>query len=1282
MLKFKRILGVLLIACLIIGVLPAVSQPTNAASAYELEVVGNPVIGGTYYLAANVDGQLLTFTPGGVTETEVYSLKTVVVSASAKMVTLEDPTLAQEGKSTGFQLAFANGEKTNRIYCYTAVKNDPTVHTGSHEGNPSYRGRHTFEVATVNGESVVRKVAHGTNSNNNYVLVVKKIALKAGGEAWRMQCVPETELQNEGVYPVALYAEHTEHTYNNWSFDTESGTQSRLCTVCGLAETLYGTDVKGSMVTEPVIGQSYYLAANANGKLIFFRHGTATDTVPYSLVATDNFEHNWVLPVTVEDPTTANEGTEVGFQLVYNRPDDGSLLRIYCYDVLKNPAEQTGVMDTGINSVNYRGRHTFEIAQANGMKVLRKLSNNNILVAKYNETKKEWRMLGVPATELGQPGVYPAMLMNIHTHTYGSAYEKDESSHWQICDCGAASAKEGHNFVDGQCTCGKSGSAVTLEEGIYYLKATRSGVTYYFRHALSGESVSHTLPYSLYTDTDRTAAKLVDVIQETSGSFSLAYPYNSNTARIYVYDVGANGSIDTGVNTANVEVNHHFRWDDENGWLYQMEGTVKYVLALKEMDNTNTGTKQIRMLAVPEYELSATVVPMNLEAHTQHSCDTWVVNTPATTSSTGLKTGICTVCGREIQEVIPVLAPAFSGKSISLQDDFSINFYVEKAAFADGVYGNPYVIFELDGEQTTVTAYTQKDDYYIFTFDGITPDKMGQKVQATLYADKQDGTQFSVTKDYSVAEYCYAALELEQATDAFRRLLVDTLNFGAVCQQYRNSDIAAEELVNAALTEEQKSWGSGETIREIESCRDFGKNNGSVKWYGVSALMGDRVQMRLYFLAEDATDLTIQAVSNSGEWTLNDIKAKDGMYYVDFAYLNPAQMNEKVSFTVYQGENAVSSMLDYSIESYAAVWVNKTDARPEQVELVKAIIRYGDAAKAYVDRVYDLQEDVRYLGRTYKSGGTQWFNWSASGFCVRFQGSGLKAKIASNAPNATNYAYLKVYVDGVEQPDILLNQTMQTVILAEGLNPDEIHTVEVRKRNSPRSSTAGLLSIELLDGKKLAPPEEKEKLIEFIGDSLTVGYSAADADKSETAWSTATEDGTKTYSKQVADALGAEYMVTAISGRGVVMNNGGADGYLLPDIYPELDIYNMPGTAYDFALQPDVIVINLGTNDATNAGLKITTFQTGVYNFLKTVRQKNPNAQIIWAYGLRSDKMTAQVAGAIEAAVAQLKTEGDSKVHYLALPLAADMHLNHPTAAAYEPSGELLIEKIEEITGW
>lgn len=901
-------------------------------------------------------------------------------------------------------------------------------------------------------------------------------------------------------------------------------------------------------------------------------------------------------------------------------------------------------------------------------------------------TQKEWRITAVPVAELENEGVYPVKLA-YHTHSYTVPVKlsDDTQNHRLDCACGAVGTQlEPHSYgQDGSCICGKR-EAVALQEGIYYLKATVNTATYYFRQTGSGEKVTYTTPYSLYTATQKSAATLVDVILEQSGGYSLAYPYNNSNARIYVYDANSDGNVDTGVNTKNVEANHHFQWDAEAQVLYQLEGQTKYVLAVKQLTNSNTGSKEYRVVAVPESELSSAVVPVALEEHTQHSCDSWQVQTPATTSSAGLKTGTCTVCGRQVQEQIPALTPAFSGKSISLQDDFSINFYVEQSVFADGVYADPYVVFERGGKELTVTRYTVKDGYYVFNFPHITPDRLGEIVTATLYAAKQDGTRFSVSKSYSVAQYCYDALALEQTPDALRRLLVDTLNFGAACQIYRNPNVAAEALVNGALTQQQRGWGSDEFLWEPESCRDFGGNNGSVKWCGVSALMSDRVQMRVYFAAEDATDLTVRAESASGAWTMtgDGIKTKDGMYYVDFGCLNPAQMREKVSFTVYREDAAVSSTLHYSIQSYASVWLEKSDTSPELTELMKAIVRYGDAAKAYVERAYDLREDVRYLGRTYAANDTQWFNWSAAGFSVRFQGSGLKAKIASNAPDATNYAYLKIYVDSVEQPDVVLDKTVQTVVLAQNLDPNVPHTVEVRKRNSPRSSTAGVLSIELSDGKKLAPEADRERLIEFVGDSLTVGYSAADVNMTATGWSTATEDGTKTYSKQVADALNADYMVTAISGRGVVMNNSGGSGYLMPEIYPQLDIYNAPGRQYDFALQPDVIVINLGTNDATNSNLDVAAFQNGVYNFIKTVREKNPNAQILWAYGMRNDTMTAEVAAAAQAAVAQLNGEGDSKVHYVPLALALQMHLNHPTAAAYAPAGETLIEAIRTLTGW
>ena len=331
---------------------------------------------------------------------------------------------------------------------------------------------------------------------------------------------------------------------------------------------------------------------------------------------------------------------------------------------------------------------------------------------------------------------------------------------------------------------------------------------------------------------------------------------------------------------------------------------------------------------------------------------------------------------------------------------------------------------------------------------------------------------------------------------------------------------------------------------------------------------------------------------------------------------------------------------------------------------------------------FDLQKDVLYFGRTYKKGSVQWINWSGSGFSVRFKGSSVAAEFYSNAPDTRNLAYLKLWVDGVEQKDILLKEECQIVMLAEGLDAGQEHTIEVRKRTNARSSTAGVGRLILMDGTILEPEKPKDRLIEFIGDSLTVGYVAAKDGKTAAAWSTTTEDVTRTYCPQIAQAFDAEYQVVAISGRGVVRNNGGDSDVLFPDIYRELDYYHNPGVPYDFSLQPDVIVINLGTNDesAANENLPAEEFRQGLYDFLKEVRQYNPEAQILYTYGL----VRVKLSQTIEEVVHQLQNEGDEKIHYLQLAQCEswELNLNHTVSSAYGSRGDAITQKIKEITGW
>lgn len=1262
--KLKRSLAVLLVICLLAGVFPTVATPVNAAAPIDgLDAVTNPTIGETYYLAANVDGTLRYFyLSGSVTATSPYSLNTTDDVTKAKQVTLAAAVTTGKGE---FQLDYVHNSAEAHIYCFDALasganKDVMDTGTGSKYKDGNYGShytatRATFSMDEVNGLKVLRKY-----SNNN-VLVVKELTHTNGTtKTYRMLGVPEADLANGGVYPVSLYAAHT-HNYVGGV--CSCGKKFPAVTPMTDPEAAVGSDRLLYLYAEDGDGMAHYMRPARSAAASEHGYKESVGNIsPYGTYTSTQLSDAVKFSVL---KATCSSATETEYKLQYRDYSNSTDYLLYLRNVGAGPGSLTGEAHDKHHLLWDAENEYFYRVHTDGktyVLVMKSVSVTYAATSKLPEmTHNEWRITTAPVTELGTEGVYKVNL-GYHDHTY----------------------------EEGQCVCGDELEAIPLNEGIYYLKATRSGTTYYFRKQVSGESVGYTTPYSVYTDTNKSAATLVDVIKESTGGYSLAFPDGTNIRRIYVFDAGGSSAIDTGINAGNEEAKHHFKWDGYNGWLYQMEGDTKYVLAVKELNNTNTGTKQIRMQAVPVSELSDTVVPVQLEVHPTHTVDTWEVTTPPTTSTTGVKTGTCTVCGREVQVEVPVLTPSFTGNDLSLTDAFSLHFYVDKAAFGDSVYTSPYVIFDLEGEKTTVSAYTQDENSYIFTFDDITPDKMGQIVTATLYAKKQGAEQIYATKTYSVAQYCYDMLAQNQPSESLRTLLVDTLNFGAAAQKYRGS---TEELVNAKLTAEQKAWGTSGELRLLQSCKTVGNNRGEAKWYGVSALMGDRVQMRVYFEVEDAADLTVLAESCGNTWTLTDITPKDGRFYVDFSHLDPTQMSEAVTFTVQRGDAAISSPLCYSLESYAESWLKREEVSETQKELVTAMIRYGDAAKAYADRVYDLESDVLYMGRVYETNDTKWFNWSAAGFKVNFQGSGIKAQIASNAPNATNYAYLKVYVDGVEQEDVLVDEKLQTITLAEGLDPNETHTVEVRKRNSARSSTAGLVHLELTDGAKLARPADKERLIEFVGDSLTVGWSAAKGAENETAWSTKTEDGTRTYSKQVADAFNAEYMVTAISGRGVVMNNSGGGAPYFPDIYPKLDYYNDSETNYDsktnydFALQPDVIVINLGSNDATNSDLDLDVFKAGVISFIQMVREKNPNAKILWAYGMRdlrpsTDPLHDEAGEIIEAAIAELN---DPNVYYMLLESVdpnTEIHLTHPIASSYVARGEAIIEKIEEITGW
>ena len=335
-----------------------------------------------------------------------------------------------------------------------------------------------------------------------------------------------------------------------------------------------------------------------------------------------------------------------------------------------------------------------------------------------------------------------------------------------------------------------------------------------------------------------------------------------------------------------------------------------------------------------------------------HTEGPWVITTPATPDAEGEKTQYCAVCQEIIrtEPVSKVPQLAIHGASLTLYNDLTINFKVDEMLFAQTGYEAPYVIFRFNGREIKTSNYRIADGKYVFDFNKICPHQMGDVISVTLHAVYNGVEYASEALEYSVAAYCFNMLSkyTDETYGELRTLLVDLLNYGAASQKYVN--YRTNMLVNAELTDEQKACGTN-TDRALETVLDVGYEmvkNPAVRWIGAGLNLQKSVGMRFKISAADIENLTVKVRTESGKETIitsDTFEATTGGYYVFYEGQNAAQMSEAVYLTVYDGEKVVSHTICYSIESYA--YTKQSSADTKLVALVKAMMKYGDAAKAY-----------------------------------------------------------------------------------------------------------------------------------------------------------------------------------------------------------------------------------------------------------------------------------------------------------------------------------------------
>lgn len=344
-------------------------------------------------------------------------------------------------------------------------------------------------------------------------------------------------------------------------------------------------------------------------------------------------------------------------------------------------------------------------------------------------------------------------------------------------------------------------------------------------------------------------------------------------------------------------------------------------------------------------------------------------------------------------------------------------------------------------------------------------------------------------------------------------------------------------------------------------------------------------------------------------------------------------------------------------------------------------------------------DTAKLVGRTYLNDDVLWAAFSGAGAEFIYTGKKLDITIvgdgASTAGNADNYARVAIYVDGERVIDDMLDEKEKTYTAFESDSEKSVN-VQIIKLSECAMSTFGIKPIKLGEGEKIEPAKAKDLKIEFIGDSITCGYGVDDPDK-EHHFKTSTEDVTKAYAYKTAQALDADYSMVSISGYGIISgytDSGKKPEQTIPQYYDKLgfsynkfaDSLEVAGLEWNFDnYKPDIVVINLGTNDMSYAKNELTQaeFEEGYIEFLKQVRSHNPDSYIFCTYGVMGNTLIRNIKNVCDK---YSEETGDNKVTFFTLSMQ-DENKNgivadwHPSEATHEICAQRAVKTIKETLG-
>nr|WP_198999979.1 SGNH/GDSL hydrolase family protein [Flavobacterium sp. ASV13] len=260
-----------------------------------------------------------------------------------------------------------------------------------------------------------------------------------------------------------------------------------------------------------------------------------------------------------------------------------------------------------------------------------------------------------------------------------------------------------------------------------------------------------------------------------------------------------------------------------------------------------------------------------------------------------------------------------------------------------------------------------------------------------------------------------------------------------------------------------------------------------------------------------------------------------------------------------------------------------------------------------------------YQGRVEKlANNTVVLIGTASSVSFNFTGNNCAVSLQS-VDSYEHHNYVSLVLDGKYIGKLRIEKGAAQSFPIKTTSNKKVHTLEIYKTTEAHSggilfagTTAKLTSI----------TSKKKKKIEFIGDSITCGAASdpsdVPCDKGEYFDH---HNGYYAYGPVLSRAIGVDYLMSSVSGIGMYRNwnDENKDEAIMPDVYQNLYLTKDGSKPkYDFAFQPDIISIALGTNDFSGGDGKKERlpfnpekYVSNYIDFIKMLYQHNPKAQIV-----------------------------------------------------------------------